>query len=485
MVPRAGPRAARLPAVRIWWRRPSAATPRPLPPRRRPSTTTRRSCSPPSSPGACSCPRRSPRPGGARRRWTRADRLLVVCALVVVVFFSHLAVEAAGLRAGRRDRSRRAVRAALRRRAAGSRGDGGARIVRRGSLILAVVCLGLRARRCSRTVQRPGRVQTTFRIRSAEFDRLQPAVVPLTVTLSSGWRRSALAALAGEAPARSRLAVFAAFPLSLVIARPRGPARSTPRSQSSRPAGPAVREAGPRVASADPSLPDYFPTGLPFYLRRPVVLISRDGREMTSNYLLFTLREGQSPARGPGPVRASARHGSTRCGARFICWRAGAGARSWSGSPRRAGGERAGDSPATSGALAARAPAALRRGRDVRRLRNRGVLPGAGGGAGAGADRPPWSRPWPTAVRSRRHRALRRRALRRDAAGHPRPCGRAAAVPRPGHRGRRGLQRRDRQQRTAQAAGSRERGRPVERRHRRRRAARTSTSSWARSSSRS
>jgi hypothetical protein len=45
--------------------------------------------------------------------------------------------------------------------------------------------------------------------------------------------------------------------------------------------------------SADLACLECFPTGLPFYLHRQVVLISADGHETTSNYVVFNLQRHQ------------------------------------------------------------------------------------------------------------------------------------------------------------------------------------------------
>jgi len=39
-----------------------------------------------------------------------------------------------------------------------------------------------------------------------------------------------------------------------------------------------------------------FPAGLPFYLRRTATLITKDGGELTSNYILFNLKNNPWPS---------------------------------------------------------------------------------------------------------------------------------------------------------------------------------------------
>jgi 4-amino-4-deoxy-L-arabinose transferase-like glycosyltransferase len=228
----------------------------------------------------------------ARGKWARADRLLIVCALVVVAFFSTsqsklpgyilVGVIALGVLIAR-----------VFAHALGDRAGRGARIVRRGSLILAVACLAGGLLLLLNVID-PGRLQTLLRIRSAEFDRLQPAFLPLTLTL---FGVGALAMLAWwvRRPALT-LAVFASFSFALVILD-FGALRSYAEASSSRRLARSIQEYLARESLPD-SIPiaalEYFSTGLPFYLQRPVVLITRDGHEMTSNYVVYALRRAET-----------------------------------------------------------------------------------------------------------------------------------------------------------------------------------------------
>jgi hypothetical protein len=73
-----------------------------------------------------------------------------------------------------------------------------------------------------------------------------------------------------------------------------GGVRQYAESRSARPLASRLEALAPGVEVA---CLESFPTGLPFYLERPVTLISRDGREMTSNYIVFSLsRVRQWPA---------------------------------------------------------------------------------------------------------------------------------------------------------------------------------------------
>jgi hypothetical protein len=44
------------------------------------------------------------------------------------------------------------------------------------------------------------------------------------------------------------------------------------------------------------------PNGLPFYLKRLVTVLSRDGNELTSNYVIFTLASGKPWPEGIVPI---------------------------------------------------------------------------------------------------------------------------------------------------------------------------------------
>jgi len=235
----------------------------------------------------------------SRRRWARADRFFITCALTIVLFFSTsqsklpgyvlVAVISLGV-----------LTARLFARALLEPAGRSAGIVRRGSLWLSILCAA-GALFLLQNVIEPGRLQRLFHIRSAEFDRLQPAMAPVSFTLL-GLSALALLSFRARRPALS-LAVFSAFSLSLVTID-FGPLRSYAEAGSSRAVARAIQSDLAADGSGGTAIPvatlEYFTTGLPFYLGRPVVLISRDGRELTSNYLLFLLRHarGDEPNRG-------------------------------------------------------------------------------------------------------------------------------------------------------------------------------------------
>lgn len=70
-------------------------------------------------------------------------------------------------------------------------------------------------------------------------------------------------------------------------------------------------KSGRRIANALETLPartevvclECFPNGLPFYLKRPITLVSRDGHELTSNYIVYALSRAQDWPEQVVPLR--------------------------------------------------------------------------------------------------------------------------------------------------------------------------------------
>jgi 4-amino-4-deoxy-L-arabinose transferase-like glycosyltransferase len=225
-------------------------------------------------------------PGGVGVAWQRrrtlrpADRLFVAWAIVVVAFFSTSqsklpgyvlsAVVALGVLAARLF-------------AAAMTGDLPARrLVLRSTLVLAVLAI-LAASFLGFVAADPAAARRIFRIKSGEFERLRPAFTPLAVTLAV----VALAAIGARLARRLgvALAVFLLFPLSIVTVA-FGEIREAIDAGSSR----SLAERVP--AGAEVACLECFPNGLPFYLGREVTIVSTDGRELTSNYALYKLRQG-------------------------------------------------------------------------------------------------------------------------------------------------------------------------------------------------
>jgi 4-amino-4-deoxy-L-arabinose transferase-like glycosyltransferase len=226
----------------------------------------------------------------ARRRWSRPDRLFIVWAVVVVAFFSVsqsklpgyilTAVIALGVLAAR-------VFAL-----AWSNGAGrAAAIVRRGTVALfalaapVAVVLATAASDALWLERVLG-----LKRKTAEF--LQPGLLAMVVSLgvvtaltAFAWRRCNV---------KVAFAAFLSFPALLITLN------------FDLLADYADSRSGRRLAEHMPELPagveiaclDCLPNGLPFYLKRLITVISDEGREFTSNYVLFSLQRG-----GPWPER--------------------------------------------------------------------------------------------------------------------------------------------------------------------------------------
>lgn len=221
----------------------------------------------------------------ARRRWSRPDRLFIVWAVVVVAFFSVsqsklpgyilTAVVALGVLAAR------VFALAL------ANGEGrAAAIVHRGTVALfafaapVAVVLATAASDALWLERVLG-----LKRKTAEF--LQPGLLAMVVSLgvvtalaAFGWRRRNF---------KVAFAAFLSFP-ALLISLNFGLLADYADSRSGR-----------RLAAHMPDLPaeveiaclDCLPNGLPFYLKRLITVVSDEGREFTSNYVLFSLQRGE------------------------------------------------------------------------------------------------------------------------------------------------------------------------------------------------
>jgi hypothetical protein len=222
----------------------------------------------------------------SRTRWARADRLFVVWAVVAFLFFSIskskrsdyilTIVVALGILTARvfvlaiDHRNQRATAAVLRGTA--------------GLVLASALAAGL----LGTAMLRPELVARLARVRSEEVAWWQPVYLPAMCALM------VVAAVAATARwrcnARWAFASFVLLPCAVLAVSGGGlkryaEARSTHALASRIPALPAQTE----VACLE-----CFPTGLPFYLNRRVTIISKDGNELTSNYIMFMLRKTSS-----------------------------------------------------------------------------------------------------------------------------------------------------------------------------------------------
>jgi 4-amino-4-deoxy-L-arabinose transferase-like glycosyltransferase len=262
----------------------------------------------------------------ARSRLTRADRLFVAWAIVVIVFFSMsrtkqpgyilTGVVAAAICVGRglgyawRNREGRA-----------------ARLLVRGALVLAGVAL-VSAGALGWAVAR-GAADSGSLAAMAAGERALWSVWPTLLIVML-----AVAALAASAYARRRaglaVAAFALFPLALVtVALPA--VEGFARARSAKPLAERLASLpdGTEIAYLDAYSP-----GLSFYLGRTLTIISEDATPLRSNFVLYWLR--QVPVRPPTLVAPSERERwlATRETAAFILASDGsrAGLDAWLGS---------------------------------------------------------------------------------------------------------------------------------------------------------
>jgi 4-amino-4-deoxy-L-arabinose transferase-like glycosyltransferase len=220
-----------------------------------------------------------------RQAWHRADRLFVVFAVVVVGFFSLSqsklpgyvlpAVVALGVLVAR------VFELALENR------DGGAeRIVVRGAAVLGIAS-AVMAVLVAVHVFHLANLQELLHIRSRQFERLELVFPAVMWSLAAGAVASVAAYFTRNV--RAVLAAFVLFPIVLFIGGFRGMVEYAQADSSQ-----ALAQGIPALApDADVACLECFPTGLPFYLHRRVILFTMDGHETTSNYVIFSLQRHQ------------------------------------------------------------------------------------------------------------------------------------------------------------------------------------------------
>jgi 4-amino-4-deoxy-L-arabinose transferase-like glycosyltransferase len=221
-----------------------------------------------------------------RKRWTSADRLFIVWAVAAAVFFSISkskrpdyilsVIVALGALVGR------VFASALQDR------DGlAARVVRHSAVVLAA--LGLLGAGClASAALNPHALEKSLKVEAGELDRVTALCTRLAIALLLA------AAVAGIArwrrDVRALFAAFGLFPLALLTIGFDG-IRLYANAKSSR----ALTDRLPAL----PALParteivclESFPTGLPFYRKQLVTVLTNDGDELTSNYIVFMLKK--------------------------------------------------------------------------------------------------------------------------------------------------------------------------------------------------
>jgi 4-amino-4-deoxy-L-arabinose transferase-like glycosyltransferase len=221
----------------------------------------------------------------ARRNQLRADVLCVVWALVVVIFFSLSGSKLPGYILSATVASAILMARLFDRALAQSDGKP-ARIVRHAAVAFMVVCLIVVAA----TVFLSSRTSLMARplgISAADTARFKPQFTTAAVMLL-GYAAFALLAVWRRKTGLC-FVCFASFPLMLVSIN-YGMIDVVFSAKSAR-----------LLAQQIPALPpqtrlaclECFPNGLAFYLGRTAVVITKDGNELTSNYILFQLKSGQ------------------------------------------------------------------------------------------------------------------------------------------------------------------------------------------------
>jgi hypothetical protein len=141
----------------------------------------------------------------------------------------------------------------------------------------------------------PGTLESLFHIQSAEYESLQPSLFLLFPSLVFILVWGVLARIFGRV--ELMLTLFLIFPL-LLLTVSFGTMVHYAETRSSRGLAAELSELPP---DTEIGCLASFPVGLRFYLERPLVLISENGRELTSNYVTYSLKKQQTWP--PGFVR--------------------------------------------------------------------------------------------------------------------------------------------------------------------------------------
>ncbi len=230
-----------------------------------------------------------------RKRWSRADRLFVVWAIVVVLFFSVsqsklpgyilTAVVALGI-----------LTARIFALALNNSSGRAARIAWRGTIpllllsVTAAILLGTIA-------FNPELLKSRLTSKHELFDLFIPTFLPMALSFGIIAVLSVLALWTRST--RLIFAAFISFPILLMtvnfdLLTLYGQTRS---ARSLAESIPATLPPNTELACLE-----CMPSGLPFYLKRLVTVITRDGNELTSNYVIFTLNSGKPWPEGVVPL---------------------------------------------------------------------------------------------------------------------------------------------------------------------------------------
>lgn len=230
-----------------------------------------------------------------RKRWNRADCLFVVWAIVVVLFFSVsqsklpgyilTAVLALGVLTAR------VFSAAL----DNSKGQC-ARIARHGTITLLLLSTAA-ALLFGMIAVDPELIGSIFQFKHEKFNLFISAFLPMAITFGIVALLSGLAFWTQNM--RLVLAAFMSFPLLLLTVNFDVLALYA-QTRSSRSLAEQIPETLPPATEL--ACMACLPHGLPFYLKRLVTVWSRDGKELSSNYVEFTLNSGKPWPEGIVPL---------------------------------------------------------------------------------------------------------------------------------------------------------------------------------------
>jgi len=230
-----------------------------------------------------------------RKRWSRADRLFIVWAIVVVLFFSVsqsklpgyilTAVVALGI-----------LTARVFAMALNNNNGRAARILWHGTMpllllsTLAALLLGIIA-------FNPELLQSRLTFKHELFDLFIPTFLPMAISfgivsllsMCALWTRNT----------RLIFAAFISFPLLLMtvnfdLLAIYGQTRSSRNLAENIPIN--------LPPTTELACLECLPHGLPFYLKRLVTVLSSDGKELSSNYVLFTLNSNKPWPEGVVPL---------------------------------------------------------------------------------------------------------------------------------------------------------------------------------------
>lgn len=230
-----------------------------------------------------------------KKRWSRADRLFVVWAIVVVLFFSVsqsklpgyilTAVVALGILTAR-------IFALALNKSSGR----AARIAWHGTILLLLLST-IAALLVGAIAFNPEILKSRLTSKSEIFDLFIPTFLPMALSFGIVALLSIIALWTRNT--RLIFAAFISFPILLMTVNFDLLALYA-QTRSAR----SLAENIPATLPPETELVcmECMPNGLPFYLKRSVTVLTRDGNELTSNYVMFTLNSGKTWPEGVIPL---------------------------------------------------------------------------------------------------------------------------------------------------------------------------------------